>query len=331
MRQMVYESIFEVLDDINESWSLQLLHDATQYFFVSYNGLCSKDTIEECINQYYRDTIRRKEIQAKLERLDAYSKRSQRTEEWYQTRHNMITASGVWKILKSPKQRNTYINEKCAPLKIWATSSRQPRSLRWGVRYETLSMMIYERRNDTHIEQFTCIPHSRYSFLGASPDGIVVDLSSPKYGTMIEIKNVINRNITGFPKPEYWMQMQVQMEVCDMETCDFVETRFLEYATMEEWLESHEFGCERGVMVSGEGEDPTNNVFHICPENETPQDWVCQLPFRQPVVFWTLNKYSCVSVARDRDWFLASISAIEDAWNEIVERRAVKKIDFYET
>ena len=47
---------------------------------------------------------------------------------------------------------------------------------------------------------------------------------------MLEIKNIVNREITGIPKKEYWVQMQMQMEVCAIyEECDFLETRFKEY------------------------------------------------------------------------------------------------------
>ena len=46
---------------------------------------------------------------------------------------------------------------------------------------------------------------------------------------MLEIKNIVNRPITGIPKIEYWIQMQLQMETCDLNECDFLETKFVEY------------------------------------------------------------------------------------------------------
>ena len=46
---------------------------------------------------------------------------------------------------------------------------------------------------------------------------------------MLEVKNIYNREIRGIPKEEYWIQMQIQMETCDLDICDFLETRFLEY------------------------------------------------------------------------------------------------------
>ena len=46
--------------------------------------------------------------------------------------------------------------------------------------------------------------------LGASPDGINTDKTSQLYGRMLEIKNIVNREINGIPKSEYWIQMQTK-------------------------------------------------------------------------------------------------------------------------
>jgi hypothetical protein len=46
---------------------------------------------------------------------------------------------------------------------------------------------------------------------------------------MLEIKNVVNREINGIPIEEYWIQTQLQMQVCDCDECDFLETSFKEY------------------------------------------------------------------------------------------------------
>ena len=62
-------------------------------------------------------------------------------------------------------------------------------------------------------DDFGCIKDKNYSFLGASPDGINVDDTSPLFGRMLEIKNIVNREITGEPKKEYWIQMQMQMNI----------------------------------------------------------------------------------------------------------------------
>jgi hypothetical protein len=50
---------------------------------------------------------------------------------------------------------------------------------------------------------------------------------------MLEVKNIVNRDINGIPKEDYWIQMQLQLECCNLEYCDFVETRFKEYEDEE--------------------------------------------------------------------------------------------------
>ena len=54
---------------------------------------------------------------------------------------------------------------------------------------------------------------------------------------MLEIKNIVNREINGIPKKEYWVQMQLQMEVCDLNECDFLETKFVEYEDSNSFYE----------------------------------------------------------------------------------------------
>ena len=85
--------------------------------------------------------------------------------------------------------------------------------------------MYYEKTYNTTVGDFGCISHTDYEYIAASPDGINIDDTSPLYGRMLEIKNTVSRVITGIPKLEYWIQMQIQMEVCDLNECDFLEMK----------------------------------------------------------------------------------------------------------
>ena len=101
--------------------------------------------------------------------------------------------------------------------------------MHWGQKYEPVSVMLYEKRFQTKVDDFGCIQHRDYKCIGASPDGIVTDAKSERYGRMLEIKNIVNREIDGNPLKAYWIQMQIQLETCDLEYCDFLETRIKEY------------------------------------------------------------------------------------------------------
>ena len=111
--------------------------------------------------------------------------------------------------------------------------------------------MWYEKEYNTVVSDFGCIPHKTIPYLAASPDGINTLLSSERHGRMLEVKNIVNRDITGIPKVEYWIQMQIQMEVCMLNECDFLETRFTEYEGYSEFIEDGDFAMSEDGKLKG--------------------------------------------------------------------------------
>lgn len=201
-------------------------------------------------NRSYPNTFILKEpdhtlISEKINNLKNKPQPEQRTNEWYQFRHNLITASNAYKAFENQTTKNQLIYEKCQPLTLnnYSDDSKEivmvntNTTLHWGQKYETLSLKIYEDTYNTKVADFGCIQHDTYMYVGASPDGINVDPTSQRYGRMLEIKNIVNREIDGIPKKEYWIQMQLQMEVCDLDECDFVETKFIEYPDRNSYIE----------------------------------------------------------------------------------------------
>jgi len=197
-------------------------------------------------------SIDMKELTNKINYLRSVIQPEQRTKEWYTFRHELITASNLWKIFGTEAQYNSLIYEKCLPLKIDQENTNNTINilspLHWGQKYEPLSVMIYEEKYKTKIEDFGCIQHDNYKFIGASPDGINVDKTNNKYGRMLEIKNIVNREIDGIPSKAYWIQMQMQMETCDLDTCDFLETRFKEYENEEQFYEEKR-EVKKGIIL----------------------------------------------------------------------------------
>jgi putative phage-type endonuclease len=240
------ELVNQISDILFEQWtSAEICEDTDEI----YDEIC--DFVENVCNDYFENydipprqysiTILNESrdcdaIQEKIKKLEATYQPDQRTAEWYEYRHNMITASNIWKVFASESQYNSLIYEKCLPFdnKTGSGYVNTESALHWGVKYEPVSIMMYELFNTTKIGDFGCIQHPVYKCIGASPDGIVVDPSSERFGHMVEIKNIVNREITGIPKEEYWIQMQLQLETCDLDSCDFIETRFREYEN--EWM-----------------------------------------------------------------------------------------------
>ena len=180
-------------------------------------------------------------------------------------------------------------------------------------------------------------------FLGASPDGIITNPTSPRYGRMLEIKNIVNREIDGIPKKEYWIQMQLQMEVCDLNECDFLETQFLEYDNESDFITDYEIDAEpenhftqtnngelKGIIMYFSKEGIPTYIYKPVDMNKLEFDvfegetikkmeenditWIKN-------IYWKLQTYSCVLVKRNHRWFQDNISEIRDIWNIIKRER----------
>lgn len=261
-----------------------------------------------------------------LEELKTTYQPEQKTQEWYDFRHDHITASNAWKALGTVSSKNQLIYEKCQPLnteKYKPSLVETPMS--WGNKYEHLTTCLYEDINKTVISSFGCIAHKEYPFLAASPDGIVT--GETNFGRMIEIKNVVSREITGVPKKDYYIQMQLQMEVCDLEECDFVETKFIEFDSEAEYL-ADTTDKRKGIIVVFINES-NEFVYKYMPFDVYDYDtWIDETFSNSDKklnwfknVYWRLDVYSCVLVKRQRDWFKVAIPEFVSLWKTIQEER----------
>jgi len=246
----------------------------------------------------------------------------QKTSEWYSFRHDHITASNAWKAMSTQANKNQLIYEKCLPMNSEKFKpSLNENSLTWGHKYEPLSTQMYELKMNTQVKEFGCIEHPMYKFLAASPDGIIVGKNN--YGRMLEIKNVVSRVIDGSPKKEYYVQMQLQMEVCNLDECDFVETKFIEYDGYQQFIEDKD-DKEKGVIVVFI--EDNKFVYEYMPFGSNMDEWVaCQKEtdtrkwFKN--IYWKLDVFSCVLVKRNKEWFTAAIRYLEDLWKIVCEER----------
>jgi hypothetical protein len=285
-----------------------------------------------------------KKIESQIIKLKNMPQAKQRTREWYEFRHNIITASNLWKVFSTELQINSLIYEKCKPFEYNPNENQYNVNIlsatHWGNKYEPVTVMIYESMFSTKVEDFGCIIHSKYPYIGASPDGINCDKSSPLYGRMLEIKNIVNREITGIPKEEYWIQTQIQMESCELDECDFMETRFKEYATPEDFYYSEFMHEYRGVILyfiekpCPQNPSPSNNPHYVYMplcyslEKENVTEWIAKTReelksthIMYETLYWYLDEYSCVLIKRNRDWFNSAIGKIEEVWNIIQKEK----------
>jgi len=335
LEEQILESDY-IEDDMND-----LLEDAFYIFINLFNyersieSYSENEEIKKEINEEIKDEYI-DIIEEKINKLRDIPQPVQRTPEWYKFRHNLITASNAYKAFDSQSAINQLIYEKCQPLK---TNVEEPETvnvnspLHWGQKYEPLSVLIYEKMYDTTIEDFGCIQHPTYNFVGASPDGINIDKNSDRYGRMLEIKNPFSREITGIPKKEYWVQTQLQMEVCDLDECDFLETKFIEYPDYNSYKNDIE-GKMKGIFIHFHAkngkpfysykpldiinqediniwEGNTLSLYQSEPYNYTYMKFI----------YWKLDKLSCVLVVRNVEWFKNNIAQLERVWKTIEKER----------
>jgi hypothetical protein len=209
--------------------------------------------------------------------------------------------------------------------------------MHWGQKYEPVSVMYYEKTYSTKVSEYGCIQHDKYKFIGASPDGIMSDPGLPRFGRMLEIKNIVNRDIDGIPKKEYWIQMQLQMETCDLNECDFLETRFIEYENYSAFMEDGTFlnsnkNEMKGVIMYFSCSDGKPKYIYkpLDLDDENFEEWEkeqmqkyqndqCMTWVKN--IYWRLEEVSCVLVLRNSVWFQSNIKQLEDVWNIILKER----------
>ena len=272
-----------------------------------------------------------KRICQQLKVLKSMPQHKQRSDAWHVYRNSMITASDLAKAIGMNKygRPEDLILRKCGIDVPYYISG----AIMHGVKYEDVAVKLYEQRNKVVIEEYGCIRHKTHVFLGASPDGICGPQSenSSMIGRMLEIKCPSSRTITGIPPVSYAVQVQAQLEVCDLDYCDFLECKIVEY-TRDEYL--CDKTMEKGaVMTVFDRETNANRYYYSLfgIDEEDLTKWVDQtwdeiiekdtLEYLS-LTFWRLKKYSCVLLKRSKSWFKEILPMVREFW---------KKVEYYRT
>jgi len=349
VREIVFNDIFsgdckkiknneykeELIDEISE-----LLETATEIFYIDIIPPRSYPTT---FVRFLPNERKIDKLQKQIDYLKSKPQPDQRTPEWYKFRHNLITASNAYKAFENQNTQNQLIYEKCQPLPSFDNKEdgkmefvNVNTTLHWGQKYEPISVMIYETEYNTKVGDFGCIQHDTYSFLGASPDGINIDRTKNRFGRMLEIKNIVNREIDGIPKKEYWIQMQLQMETCDLDECDFLETKFVEYEDYDSFLKdgseftNTEKGEWKGIFMyftTKEGR-PKYIYKPLTMEKKEYDLWMeekMELCSEEMLwiknIYWKIEEISCVLVVRNSKWFQDNIQDLDKIWKTILKER----------
>ena len=284
------------------------------------------------------------QIEKQITKLENLEQPVQRTKKWYDFRHNLITASNAYKAFDNQSSQNQLIFEKCQPVKSQCSTDEVKTinvdsPLHWGQKYEPISVLYYEDMYSTRVKDFGCIRHEKYSFLGASPDGIISDKTLCNYGRMLEIKNPVSREIDGIPIKEYWIQMQLQMETCDLDECDFLETKFVEYTSETNFKEDGDNfltsvkGELKGIIMYFSNNGVPHYVYKpLRMDKECFEQWFIEMMEEKEKkssltwiknIYWKLEDVSCILVLRNKKWFNDNIDVLQHIWTTIEKERNI--------
>lgn len=254
----------------------------------------------------------------------------QRSDEWFSVRKNLITSSDMAQALNKGKfgsqkeflikkinnlveNNNTYIQ------------SDNP-ALLWGVKYEEVANKLYMKRNRVNVFEFGLIKHPTIDFFGASPDGI------SELGIMLEIKCPFKRKIDGSIPEQYWMQIQGQLEVCNLEECDYLECKLRQYKNEDEFLsDSHTDYIltkdlnEKGIMIEYKKDGERNYLYSDLNKTNSElvqwkEDVITEFDYsiEYEIIYWRLDEYFCKRVYRDTEFFNKNIENLKFLWDKIL-------------
>ena len=248
VREHVYETMKSIFDDLNDDlFNYNFDKLLIPKFIFNDNGECKviKNRDNLIIPDEYKQLVEHVKYIANIPQPE------QRTQEWFDMRRNMITASCAAQAIGE----NPYPNQKPDNLIMDKLGLSPPfqdnKFVHHGKKYEPIATFIYENIYNVKVDEYGLVPHISkpvVPFVGASPDGIASPYTltndfSPLIGRMLEIKCPLTRKIKtkgeidGEICPHYYYcQVQQQLECCDLEYCDFWQCNLKEFFTKEELL-----------------------------------------------------------------------------------------------
>ena len=206
-------------------------------------------------------------LQKQFNKLKNLPQPEQRTKEWFDYRHNRITASDTASAidLNPYEPVESFILKKCDPDHKFLDNQ----NVYHGKKFELIATLIYEYINNVKVIEFGALPSEKYELLGASPDGIcscqTLDYKfSPLLGRMLEIKCTVQRKIYTEGKVAgevcpfyYYCQVQQQLECCELEKCDFWQCKITEYKNRSDYLSDECLNTNHTIGII----DPTKKSY----------------------------------------------------------------------
>ena len=385
-KEIINETITQnEIDDLEAEFENDVMYGNTRiskYILPSENAYTITKKNDEAngpygtqwIHDIQRDDVWDNELKLRAiayDKLRAIILPEQRSKEWFDMREMKITASDGGTVIGQNKHEPQF---EFIIKKVVGREFTSNKFCYHGKKLEEIATMIYRYRMNTQVDDFGLMGHPEYSFLGASPDGICTRYKldgkhkSKFVGRMLEIKCPFVRKIqtSGEIKDHicpiyYWVQVQLQLECCKLEECDFWQCKLDEYESRQEFINdtderepfrSLSFGREKGVLIQllplkslqtinekGYLQTIYEDASFIYPPKieMSPYDvdiWVSETTsklkqthpdsYLDKVIYWRLEQSHNVTIMRDRDWFNENLPKFEKMWNYVLFLRKNK-------
>jgi putative phage-type endonuclease len=296
-----------------------------------------------------KDNLKR--LQRRVKLLKSKPQPPQRSPEWFKSRNTRITASEIACCLTLSRELcRTYVgdfNVECFRYKPDQCMSHYDNKTDYiinkcrtfygenlfkdsiytlhGKKYEEIATRLYRREYKTDVWEFGLLQHSRLNWLAASPDGITPN------GVMLEIKCPYSRKIEeGVPPIHYWAQMQLQLEVADLDECDFLECEIKELSSESDFI-SQIIGNkqDKGLLLNKVNEPANSETKYIYPPDslnscEEYINWSNEVinvykenKIEIVPIYYFINKWFVVNVKRRKEWFLKAKPYLKETIDQI--------------
>ena len=259
-------------------------------------------------------------IKSIVESIFARHQVEQRSEQWYEDMKIMLTASEFATLYKSSRTIGQLVLSKLNPEKRESQTAKHSMYMYptdWGVRFEPVVRSYLEELWSCKIYECGRLRHQTNTKIGASPDGIIIETDSIRYGRLVEIKCPFSRPIgKGVPK-DYWMQMQIQLEVTGLEECEYVEVEIVS-AKPKELNPIFPSTCvAQGILYLLEKDHSYIYAYSI---NERDA-YISNNYTIVETVPYAIVSVCNILVQRDREWYKSTEVLQNEFWNTVVKAK----------
>lgn len=246
----------------------------------------------------------------------------QRSQEWFENYSKVLTASEFSALFAMNKRRRDLVYSKANPCQDTQISFRhacpthEMNAIGWGIRFEPVVKQILEHKDKCKVYEPGRIQHSTNTHLAASPDGLIEWATNPQQlGRLVEIKCPYSRVIGKEIPSDYWIQMQIQMEVTDIDECEYIEANIVSRRANQTDPVDLSGTTYQGILYLLQKESDYKYVYGEIGTTKRPlfldgYECIEEIP-------WGLQSWHRVIVQRDRHWYEGTKEWQNAFWRDV--------------